>query len=101
MPARAPCDTWNCISAPPAATSAPLATWRTSTEIDDSVGESFVPTTLQQIGINPDDDEAIQRIAERTVIPGESSHNEPFEVTAAAVADAIRAADQQGRAYIN
>ena len=60
-----------------------------------------LPTTLQQIGINPDDDEAIQRIAERTVIPGESSHNEPFEVTAAAVADAIRAADQQGRAYIN
>ena len=60
-----------------------------------------LPTTLQQIGINPDDDEAIQQIAQRTVIPGESSHNEPFEVTAAAVAAAMRAADQQGRAYIN
>jgi glycerol dehydrogenase len=67
-------------------------------EYCQSVG---LPTTLQQIGINPDDNEVIQRIAERTVIPGESSHNEPFEVTAAAVADAIRAADQQGRAYIN
>ena len=39
-------------------------------------------------------------IAERAVIPGETSHNEPFEVTAIAVMRAIKAADQQGRAYL-
>ncbi len=49
--------------------------------------------------MNADKDEDIQTIAERAVIPNETSHNEPFEVTAAAVACALKAADQQGRAY--
>jgi glycerol dehydrogenase len=34
------------------------------------------------------------------VIPGETSHNEPFEVTAIAVMRALKAADQLGRAYL-
>ena len=58
-----------------------------------------LPTTLAQVGINAGDDEEIKAIAERAVIPGETSHNEPFEVTAEAVARALKAADQQGRAY--
>ena len=38
-------------------------------------------------------------IAERSVIPGETSHNEPFEVTA--IAMTVRSKpDQLGQAYL-
>jgi glycerol dehydrogenase len=60
-----------------------------------------LPTTLSQVGVNASSDEEIMQIATRAVIPGETSHNEPFEVTAVAVARALRAADQQGRAYLD
>ena len=60
-----------------------------------------LPTTLAQLGVNPESDDQIQKIAERSVISGETIHNEPFEVKAAAVACALKAADQQGRAYLN
>ena len=58
-----------------------------------------LPTTLAQLGVNADSDKEIQTIAERAVMPGETIHNEPFEVSADAVACALKAADQQGRAY--
>ena len=59
-----------------------------------------LPTTLAQVGINADDEAELMAIAERAVIPGETSHNEPFEVTAIAVMRALKAADQLGRAYL-
>ncbi len=63
-------------------------------------GLSLDPTTtLAQMGVNADSDEDIHAIAERAVIAGETIHNEPFEITADAVACALKAADQQGRAY--
>lgn len=55
-----------------------------------------LPTTLKQIGIDPTDEELIKIISERATAPGETSHNEPFEVNAAMVMDAIMAADRWG-----
>ena len=57
------------------------------------------PQSSKPLAVNADNDEDIQTIAERAVIPDETSHNEPFEITAAAVACALKTADQQGRAY--
>jgi glycerol dehydrogenase len=54
---------------------------------------------LDQLGVDADSDKEIQTIAERAVMPGETIHNEPFNVSADAVACALKAADQQGRAY--
>jgi glycerol dehydrogenase len=59
-----------------------------------------LPTTLAQVGIDAGNDAELMAIAERSVIPGETSHNEPFEVTAIAVMRALKAADQLGRAYL-
>ncbi len=70
-------------------------------EIFDYCRSVGLPTTLAQLGVNPESDDEIQQIAERSVISGETIHNEPFEVKAAAVACALKAADQQGRAYLN
>jgi glycerol dehydrogenase len=72
---------------------------RPQTEIDtvmrycDTVG---LPITLTELGVDGNDEDAIRAVAERTIAPGETSHNEPFEVTARAVADAIRAAHWAG-----
>jgi glycerol dehydrogenase len=38
-------------------------------------------------------------IARRTTAPGETIHNEPFEVTTDMVVDAILAADAMGRSW--
>ena len=38
-----------------------------------------------------------ESVAERTVAPAETAHNEPFEVTAGLIADGIRAADAWSR----
>ena len=51
-----------------------------------------LPICLAQVGVDANSDEQLNRIAERSVIPGESSHNEPFPVSAAAVSAALRAA---------
>lgn len=59
-----------------------------------------LPVTLAEIGLGAADDATVRRIAERAVIPGESIHHEPFPVTAAAVAQAIRRADAAGRAWL-
>ncbi|MCP9771643.1 glycerol dehydrogenase [Synechococcus sp. Tobar12-5m-g] len=56
-----------------------------------------LPTTLAEVGIDADDENQVRTIATRSVIPGETSHNEPFAVTATAVVAALRAADRLGR----
>jgi glycerol dehydrogenase len=58
-----------------------------------------LPVTLAQVGVDVSDAEVVAAVAARTVKPGETSHNEPFEVTAEAVADAMRAADARGRRF--
>lgn len=52
-----------------------------------------LPTTLADIGLAASDDAALRLVAVRTVAPGETAHNEPFEVTADAIYDGILAAD--------
>lgn len=56
-----------------------------------------LPITLAAVGVDAGSEEQLRSIAERSVIPGESSHNEPFPVRAEAVISALRAADQLGR----
>lgn len=56
-----------------------------------------LPTSLTEVGLGDASDEVIATIAARTVIPEESAHNEPFEVTADMIADGIRALDEGHR----
>jgi glycerol dehydrogenase len=56
-----------------------------------------LPITLADVGVDAGNDDQLRTIAERSVIPGESSHNEPFPVSAEAVISALKAADQLGR----
>lgn len=58
-----------------------------------------LPITLAEVGVDANNDDQLRTIAERSVIPGESSHNEPFPVTAEAVISALKAADQLGRRW--
>lgn len=62
--------------------------------------EVGLPVTLAQVGLDDCSDEIIGKIAERTVLESETIHNEPFEVTAPLVMDAIRSADATGRAWL-
>ena len=59
-----------------------------------------LPVTLAEVGLADLDPAMLRRIAERSSQPGESIHNEPFDVEPAAVADAILAADAAGRAWL-
>lgn len=65
----------------------------------DYCSEVGLPVTLSQIGITNPDKDSIKKVAERSVAPGETAHNEPFEVTAPAVFDAIMTADSLGRRF--
>jgi len=56
-----------------------------------------LPVTLAEVGVNIETEEQLRTIAERAVIPGESSHNEPFPVSAEAIMAAMKSADFQGR----
>lgn len=58
-----------------------------------------LPITLSDVGLADISSEMLRCIAERTVAPGETAHNEPFTVTADAVADAIVAADSIGTMF--
>lgn len=58
-----------------------------------------LPVTLEQVGVKEPSDEDVGQIAQRTVAEDETAHHEPFEVTAAKVFDAVRAADAIGRAW--
>ena len=60
----------------------------------ESVG---LPTTLADIGIVDVTDEKLDIIANRTVQPDESVHNELKPVSAAAIKAALLAADSEGR----
>ncbi|WP_101294960.1 glycerol dehydrogenase [Halegenticoccus soli] len=57
-----------------------------------------LPVTLADIGLEDPTDEQLDAVAEAACDPDETIHNEPFEVTPAAVRDAICAADELGRA---
>ncbi|NUR58073.1 MAG: glycerol dehydrogenase [Catenulispora sp.] len=58
-----------------------------------------LPVTLGGLGLAGIDRALVRTIAERTVAPGETVHNEPFAVDAAMVADALLAADGLGREF--
>jgi glycerol dehydrogenase len=56
-----------------------------------------LPTTLRQIGIIDPSPQDLLRVGERTCLPGETIHNEPFKVDPKLVAEAIREADRIGQ----
>lgn len=56
-----------------------------------------LPITLADIGLKEISSDMLNQIAARTIAKGETIHNEPFEVRAEMVVDAIRAADAMGR----
>lgn len=55
-----------------------------------------LPTSLAGIGIKSPSHADLAHIAERTLAPGETIHNEPFKVTREMLVDAIKAADAAG-----
>jgi glycerol dehydrogenase len=57
-----------------------------------------LPITLAQIGLPDLASDLLVQIARRATAPGETIHNEPFDVTVDMVADAVLAADAWGRA---
>jgi glycerol dehydrogenase len=62
-------------------------------------GEVGLPMTLADIGLSELPAELLAQIARRATIPGETIHNEPFDVSPDSVADAILDADALGRAW--
>jgi glycerol dehydrogenase len=72
------------------------------TTVDEVLGFSSsvgLPITLADIGLLEPTRDRLDPIARRATAPGETIHNEPFEVTPETVADAILAADAMGRAW--
>ncbi len=59
-----------------------------------------LPVTLAQSGCADLSDELLAEVSARATAPGEWTNNEPFPVTAPMVAEAIRAADAAGRAFL-
>jgi glycerol dehydrogenase len=55
-------------------------------------------TRLSDIGLRGVSDDDLRVVAERAVVPAETAHNEPFDVTPDLILDAIRAADACSRA---
>lgn len=73
-----------------------------SAAIDEVMGFCLsvgLPLTLAELGLEKLTREKAWAIAQRAIAPGESAHNEPFEVTAEAVMDALYAADSAGGAF--
>lgn len=62
----------------------------------ESVG---LPICLQDLGICGMEKETLKTVSERATAPGETAHNEPFEVTPEMLADAIMSADSIGMAF--
>jgi len=69
------------------------------TQVLEFASEVGLPLTLADIGLRELDRDMLTRIAERSTAKGETIHNEPFDVTAEMVSDAIRAADATGSAW--
>jgi glycerol dehydrogenase len=61
--------------------------------------EVGLPISLAEIGLSNLPDDLLTQIARRSTAPGETIHNEPFDVTPDMVADAVLAADALGRAW--
>jgi glycerol dehydrogenase len=61
--------------------------------------EVGLPITLAEIGLKELPADVLAQVARRATAPGETIHNEPFEVTAEMVADAVIAADAIGRKW--
>lgn len=55
-----------------------------------------LPVSLSDIGLPKISSDLLTKVCERTVASGETAHNEPFPVTSALIADAIREADRLG-----
>lgn len=77
---------------------APSAQFREVLSFSAAIG---LPVTLGGIGCEAIGDELLSRVSERAAAAGETIHNEPFDVTAPMVADAILAADAEGRAWLH
>jgi len=58
-----------------------------------------LPITLSDIGLPSLTQEQANKIAQLTLAPHESAHNEPFALTAGQVTDAIYKADAHGQAF--
>ncbi len=56
-----------------------------------------LPINLEELGLKEVSDEDLWKVAEKAVAPGETIHNEPFEVDAEKVFNAIKVADSLGR----
>jgi glycerol dehydrogenase len=61
--------------------------------------EVGLPVHLGMLGIAELTAEKLDTIAGRATAPGETSHNEPFEITPKLMADAIIAADSLGKRF--
>ncbi len=59
-----------------------------------------LPITLDEIGLGGASRERLASVASRATAPGETIHNEPFEVVPEKVIDAILVADAVGRDFI-
>jgi glycerol dehydrogenase len=62
-------------------------------EFSTNVG---LPVTFAGVGLHDPSKELLDRIATRSTAPGETIHNEPFDVHPALVVDALRAANEAG-----
>ena len=74
---------------------------RPSSEFRDVVNfsrEVGLPTRLADIGLTDVSDDDLRVVAERSVAPSETAHNEPFAVTPGLILDGIQAADSWSRA---
>jgi len=59
-----------------------------------------LPLTLKEIGLETATEEELRKVADAATVPGETIHNQPFEITSDKVLGALRAADALGRAYL-
>lgn len=59
-----------------------------------------LPMTLEHVGLGSVSDDDLHSVAQRATRDDETIHNEPFEVTADSVFQAMRDADAQGRDWL-
>lgn len=59
-----------------------------------------LPVQLAQIGIDPNDDSGLMRVAEKVVKNGGNIANEPFDIEPIDIVVAMKAADNYGKAYV-
>ena len=58
-----------------------------------------LPLTFADIGMPDPAPEILEQIAQRSIAPGETIHNEPFSVSSKSVVDALRAANSAGEKF--